>query len=144
MKATAQLPSDSCICFNAITPCEIRGCSNVTNPYCNSSFDGDYEYGNIYYTLDPDTFFPHYVGCNCPLTSFTASHNAYYMDMEGLITRNYTHHNYTTCTSFGGNARDLHGRVPIDVNNAIDCCNFCCGRNDSYPATTTTSDNKAT
>ncbi len=139
MQRTAEIPPNACTCSNGTT-CWTRGCSNVTNPYCNNTFDGDWNYGHIYYAF-PDSYEPHYVGCNCPLSSSTATHNAFYLDLQGISTLNFTRHNYTTCTAFGRNARDLHGHVPIDVNNATDCCNYCCGRNDPYHAFTTTDDN---
>ncbi|CAF3631657.1 unnamed protein product, partial [Rotaria sp. Silwood2] len=74
-----------------------------------------------------------YRGCNCPYYpyNFVIDNGGYY-NYNGFP--NY--YNYTTCTDFGGNARDAHGNVPPNVNNATDCCNFCCNRND--PTTTTT------
>ena len=141
MKTTAQLPPYFCYCYNSlpVDPCWNCGCSNVTNPYCNEDFDtAPLTYGYIvYFRPINSTYTPAYVGCSCPLTPSTASHNAVYFDRPNVLPYNFTHHNYTTCTAFGGNARNLHDHIPEYANNATDCCNFCCGRNDPYPTTTT-------
>ena len=79
VQRTAEIPPYACTCSNGTT-CWTRGCSNVTNPYCNSSFDEEWIYGSIYYAF-PGSYEPHYVGCNCPLTPSTATHNAFYLDL---------------------------------------------------------------
>lgn len=114
--------------------CKTRGCSVGTNPLCDS-----------YYFIDLNCcdggLYGIYHGCNCPNSAYNANHNGAYGRPFGHTNYNY---NYTTCTDYGLNARDDSGSVPYGSNVAIDCCNFCCGRNDSYPTTTTTSTSTST
>ncbi|CAF0953595.1 unnamed protein product [Didymodactylos carnosus] len=132
MKTTIGQPPANCVCYPPnhgpsppppdIKTCNTRGCSRGSNPYC-------YIYPlnlgrNNYYN---------YRGCNCPYYSYDhVIDNGAYYNFNGFP----TFYNYTTCTDFGSNARDAHGNVPPDGNNAIDCCNFCCDPND--PTTITT------
>lgn len=83
-----------------------------------------------YYGPVPILFFDY--GCNCPNSTHTGTNGHYggdsRIDPGGPF-------NYTTCTGFGGDHNFIFG------NNATDCCNFCCDRNDPYPGTTSVSGN---
>ena len=123
MKATIGQQPDYCVCTVAAaahTYCHTRGCSLGTNSYCNDgSFDELPFFRFVMCELTHDGDTPRY-GCNCPNTPSTSTYNGYY----GIAG-----YDYTTCTDFGGTARGP------TTNDAVDCCNFCCGRNDPYPPT---------
>ncbi len=150
MKARVGQPAASCVCSRdaPIFPayCNTRGCSNVTNRYCNDgTFDGGpYSvviYNTLYYFVGDG--FPvgghYFFACNCPGFLSTAIYNSYYgyLGAPGEFGP-FVPYDHTTCTDFGGNARDVDGNIPFTARHAVECCNFCCGRNDSYPTTTTT------
>ena len=80
------------------------------------------------------------LGCNCPNTSVTIFHNGVFFHDA------YYNYHYTTCTDFGRRARDVNDTRSGGDNPAIDCCNYCCDRNDPYPppATTTTTTKSST
>ena len=79
-----------------------------------------------------------FFACNCPNTPSIVRHNSYYGYLAGFDFGPFVSYDHSNCTDFGGNARDSSGHLPPFANNATDCCNFCCGRNDLYPKTTTT------
>ncbi len=129
MKDTTGQPTD-CVCrlANHTDHCNTRGCSNGTNFYCNNG-RADFHYAGI--SLGDAGA---YNGCNCPRTPFNVSFNGIYgsTDIYAYF------YNYTTCTNFGGDARDVSDHIPTNANNATDCCNFCCDRNDPHPRNKTT------
>lgn len=130
MSPTTGQPAD-CYCrpANHTDYCHTRGCSNGTNVHCNNGARFDANYAAIAFA-DAGA----YRGCNCPRSPFNVGFNGFYgsSDIFAYI------FNYTTCTNFGGNARDSTDNVPVNANNATECCNFCCGRNDPYPKNKTT------
>ncbi len=135
MKATIGRSVNSCGCRHADDSqviCVTRGCSVGTNPHCNNADFGrdPFTYFNFELGIwDPillDTYY--YNGCNCPGSPSNISTNGYYADIGHRL--NDYRYNYTNCTGFGGKKYD---------HDAIDCCNFCCDRNDPY-ATNRSSD----
>lgn len=130
MSPTTGQPVD-CYCRSAnhTDYCHTHGCSNGTNVHCNNGARFDFNYAAITFVNGGA-----YRGCNCPSSPFKMTFNGYF----GFSDIFADHFNYTTCTHFGGNARDATGNVPANANNATDCCNFCCGRNDPHPKHNTT------
>lgn len=112
-------PNCHCRRANHTDHCLLCGCSNGTNAQCNTGSLYDNNYAALALGFS-------YRGCNCPGNPFNVRFNAFYSSVD-IYTYTF---NYTNCTNFGTNARDADGRVPANANNAIDCCNFCCGRND--------------
>ena len=138
-KATTGQGSPShCVCHYANNTyfsnhCDTRGCSVGTNVHCNN---GDFDVlfifcSSFFYMSFNNTSF----GCNCPNSPSNATHNGVYFN---LTAGSEYYYNYDTCTGFAGNAHDDRGDVSAGANNATDCCNFCCDRNDPYPTNTTT------
>ena len=120
--------SDACICRrpNHTEHCIIRGCSNGTNSQCNTGTDYDGRYAAISIgTFTRGSF----SGCNCPGNPVNIEYNAVYSIIVDFTIRMY---NYTNCTTFGLNSRDGSGKLSANANDAISCCNYCCGRHDSY------------
>lgn len=109
--------------------CYIRGCSNGTNGQCNTGKLYNTNYAALSLGFS-------YRGCNCPGTPSNVMFNGFF-DSSVLYGETY---NYTNCTNFGTNARDSSGGIPAKANEATDCCNFCCNRNDPYAETKTTID----
>lgn len=138
-----QFPPPNCFCQPAADPdgrlCNSRGCSIGTNNACNNRSvhfaDG------LYVMVDFDPDYPGFVGrigCNCPNSSATIYHNGYFFNAA------YYGYHYTTCTDFGGRARDVNNTRPGGDNAATDCCNFCCDRHDPHPRPITTTTAKST
>lgn len=130
----------NCHCYTAVTheTCNGAGCSRGSNPNCTgaSSPDGS---DIIFYLTATDG----YLGCNCPGYLPAAVLNGFYGTRDNIHDGKTRLHNgigivgsgyiYTTCTDFGGDARNSDNRRPGNANDATDCCNYCCGRNDSRP-----------
>ncbi len=129
MKATIGQPLN-CACLRdyggAVLPtgyCNTRGCSNVTNRAC---YSGTYDGGPFDVIMYSTLYF------FVPGPGAVGGH--YYDGSYGP----FVGYDYTNCTDYGGNARDDSGHVLPTARYATNCCNFCCGRNDSLPITTTT------
>jgi hypothetical protein len=141
-----QMPPDDCFCQLAADPaadhCYSRGCSVGNNNACHNR---SVHFANGFYVMvDFDQDYPGFVGrlgCNCPNTTATIFHNGYFFHGP------YFGYRYTTCTDFGGHARDVNNTRPGGANAATDCCNYCCDRHDPHPhpiKTTTTKSTKTT
>ena len=137
MEATFGEPPAHCSCFyhpddTIVPPCYDRGCSAVANPTCSN---GDYarSNGHRHFVVAYGDFNQYgiysnvYSGCSCPGYPYS-NFNGFYI-IPGGQDRGY---NYASCTDYAGKARDARGHVPVDVDSAVDCCNYCCNRNDSY------------
>lgn len=101
-----------------------RGCSICTNVHCNND---DFDSG--LFIFDSAFLYALNFGCNCPNSPSNATNNGFVFDNITAASEYYYY--YDTCTGFAGN-------VSADADNANDCCNFCCDRNDPYPTNTTT------
>ena len=133
MTATSeQRPPKYCSCYLPTTDsCTTRGCSNGTNVYCNAGiFFPVISYGDF----GPDIP-THDLGSSCPNNPCNITFNGYYAGY--IVADPGGPFNYTTCTDFGY----VGGHFCEYGNNATDCCNFCCNRNDPYPDTIRVSGN---
>ena len=120
----------NCRRANHTDHCYIRGCSNGTNDQCNTGSHYNTNYAALSLGFS-------YRGCNCPGNPFNVMFNGFF----GSVDLHAYTYNCASCTNFGTNAHGTSGRVPAIANDAIDCCNFCCNRNDPHAEGKTAVDN---